>query len=271
MNLPLTNADRSRDRRACAVPPWGCPWPRQPAAALQRAASPVLARANTLSSGRPTSGDAADAPHTEPFRRYRQNGQRRGPETRYLQVPGPRSASARACSRTRGRRAVIPQHRKGDRRRVVGLDAGTIALVARRRPRTQLRSHATPRRRPPPRHLHRRTSSSSADALRLLASWSATTPAARGFGAVFTDPVRSTRATVSSRCTQCENCHPTGRSTCSTARNHAGFASGAAQESNLPTDGLHRPAGFEDRMGHRARATPGRACNPRPAMVSTGA
>ena len=22
MNLPLTNADRSRDRRACAVPPW---------------------------------------------------------------------------------------------------------------------------------------------------------------------------------------------------------------------------------------------------------
>ena len=93
MNLPLTNADRSRDRRACAVPPWGCPWPRQPAAALQRAASPVLARANTLSSGRPTSGDAADAPHTEPFRRYRQNGQRRGPETRYLQVIRERSGA----------------------------------------------------------------------------------------------------------------------------------------------------------------------------------
>jgi hypothetical protein len=35
-------------------------------------------------------------------------------------------------------------------------------------------------------------------------------------------------------------------------------ASEAAQESNLPTDGLHRPAGFEDRMGHRARAAPRR-------------
>ena len=33
--------------------------------------------------------------------------------------------------------------------------------------------------------------------------------------------------------------------------------SGAAQESNLPTVGLQRPAGFEDRMGHRAPATPG--------------
>src|SRR3954454_4393965 len=33
----------------------------------------------------------------------------------------------------------------------------------------------------------------------------------------------------------------------------------AAQESNLPTDGLHRPAGFEDRMGHRAPAAPRRA------------
>ena len=30
----------------------------------------------------------------------------------------------------------------------------------------------------------------------------------------------------------------------------------AAQESNLPTGGLHRPAGFEDRMGHRAPAAP---------------
>jgi hypothetical protein len=38
--------------------------------------------------------------------------------------------------------------------------------------------------------------------------------------------------------------------------NHAVQGSGAAQESNLPTVGLPRPAGFEDRMGHRARATP---------------
>jgi hypothetical protein len=29
--------------------------------------------------------------------------------------------------------------------------------------------------------------------------------------------------------------------------------SGAAQESNLPTVGLRRLAGFEDRLGHRAR------------------
>jgi hypothetical protein len=32
--------------------------------------------------------------------------------------------------------------------------------------------------------------------------------------------------------------------------------SGAAQESNLPTDGLRRLTGFEDRLGHRARAAP---------------
>src|ERR1044072_6297357 len=31
---------------------------------------------------------------------------------------------------------------------------------------------------------------------------------------------------------------------------------GAAKESNLPTAGLRRPAGFEDRMGHQARAAP---------------
>jgi integrase len=30
----------------------------------------------------------------------------------------------------------------------------------------------------------------------------------------------------------------------------------AAQESNLPSDGLRRPAGFEDRIGHQAGATP---------------
>jgi hypothetical protein len=35
------------------------------------------------------------------------------------------------------------------------------------------------------------------------------------------------------------------------------LTSGAAQESNLPTHGLHALADFEDRMGHRARATPG--------------
>jgi hypothetical protein len=31
---------------------------------------------------------------------------------------------------------------------------------------------------------------------------------------------------------------------------------GAAQESNLPSDGLRRLTGFEDRLGHRARAAP---------------
>ena len=38
-----------------------------------------------------------------------------------------------------------------------------------------------------------------------------------------------------------------------------GFASGAAQESNLPSDGLRRLTGFEDRLGHRAHAAPGAA------------
>jgi hypothetical protein len=32
-----------------------------------------------------------------------------------------------------------------------------------------------------------------------------------------------------------------------------GAEDGAAQESNLPTVGLRRLAGFEDRLGHRAR------------------
>ena len=31
---------------------------------------------------------------------------------------------------------------------------------------------------------------------------------------------------------------------------------GAAQESNLPSRGLHDLTGFEDRLGHRARAAP---------------
>jgi hypothetical protein len=40
----------------------------------------------------------------------------------------------------------------------------------------------------------------------------------------------------------------------------AGISSnGAAQESNLPSDGLRRLTGFEDRLGHRARAAPGPA------------
>src|SRR5436190_22604302 len=34
---------------------------------------------------------------------------------------------------------------------------------------------------------------------------------------------------------------------------------GAAQESNLPSRGLHDRTGFEDRLGHRAHAAPGRA------------
>jgi hypothetical protein len=33
-------------------------------------------------------------------------------------------------------------------------------------------------------------------------------------------------------------------------------ANEAAQESNLPSDGLRRPAGFEDRIGHQAGAAP---------------
>jgi hypothetical protein len=32
--------------------------------------------------------------------------------------------------------------------------------------------------------------------------------------------------------------------------------SGAAQESNLPSRGLHDRTGFEDRLGHRAHAAP---------------
>jgi hypothetical protein len=34
---------------------------------------------------------------------------------------------------------------------------------------------------------------------------------------------------------------------------------GAAQESNLPSRGLHDRTGFEDRLGHRAHAAPARA------------
>jgi len=37
------------------------------------------------------------------------------------------------------------------------------------------------------------------------------------------------------------------------------FSYGAAQESNLPSDGLRRLTGFEDRLGHRARAAPRQA------------
>ena len=33
----------------------------------------------------------------------------------------------------------------------------------------------------------------------------------------------------------------------------------AAKESNLPSDGLHRPAGFEDQMGHQTPAAPRRS------------
>jgi hypothetical protein len=40
------------------------------------------------------------------------------------------------------------------------------------------------------------------------------------------------------------------------APGHYCFNSGAAQESNLPSDGLRRLTGFEDRLGHRARAAP---------------
>src|SRR3954451_4745469 len=39
--------------------------------------------------------------------------------------------------------------------------------------------------------------------------------------------------------------------------------SGAAKESNLPTRGLHGPAGFEDRMGHQTPAAPRWNLDPR--------
>ncbi len=37
---------------------------------------------------------------------------------------------------------------------------------------------------------------------------------------------------------------------------------GAAKESNLPSVGLPRPAGFEDRMGHQTPAAPRRRLGP---------
>jgi hypothetical protein len=40
------------------------------------------------------------------------------------------------------------------------------------------------------------------------------------------------------------------------AHRRSQFRYGAAKESNLPSGGLLRPAGFEDRMGHQAHATP---------------
>jgi hypothetical protein len=39
-------------------------------------------------------------------------------------------------------------------------------------------------------------------------------------------------------------------------RNRRFCSYGAAKESNLPTRGLHGPAGFEDRMGHQTPAAP---------------
>src|SRR6478609_9601560 len=40
--------------------------------------------------------------------------------------------------------------------------------------------------------------------------------------------------------------------------------SGAAQESNLPTAGLRRLTGFEDRLGHQPRAAPPRRLGAKP-------
>src|SRR5215211_7044063 len=48
--------------------------------------------------------------------------------------------------------------------------------------------------------------------------------------------------------------------------NRAAEPSGAAKESNLPTAGLRRPAGFEDRMGHQARAAPPRRMSGEPVL-----
>ena len=56
-----------------------------------------------------------------------------------------------------------------------------------------------------------------------------------------------------------------------TGGNPATAPNGAAKESNLPTAGLRRPAGFEDRMGHQARATPSRRLEARPRSASAGA
>jgi hypothetical protein len=44
------------------------------------------------------------------------------------------------------------------------------------------------------------------------------------------------------------------RAKCSATRHF--LSNGAAQESNLPSVGLPRLTGFEDRLGHRARAAP---------------
>ena len=44
---------------------------------------------------------------------------------------------------------------------------------------------------------------------------------------------------------------------CYDALGQTAFGSnGAAQESNLPSRGLHDRTGFEDRLGHRAHAAP---------------
>ena len=43
------------------------------------------------------------------------------------------------------------------------------------------------------------------------------------------------------------------------SRSSVGSDNEAAQESNLPSAGLRRPAGFEDRMEHQLRATPARS------------
>src|SRR3954468_23794084 len=52
----------------------------------------------------------------------------------------------------------------------------------------------------------------------------------------------------------------TNATRCVTPPRGRGFLfSGAAQESNLPSVGLPRLTGFEDRLGHRARAAPGPA------------
>src|SRR3954464_576559 len=49
-----------------------------------------------------------------------------------------------------------------------------------------------------------------------------------------------------------------------TAGGEAPCPDGAAKESNLPSGGLPRPAGFEDRMGHQTPAAPPRRLRPLP-------
>src|SRR5438552_578830 len=55
------------------------------------------------------------------------------------------------------------------------------------------------------------------------------------------------------------------------AQRSAIWLNGAAQESNLPSRGLHDLTGFEDRLGHRARAAPRLSVSAAPTLGSVEA